>query len=469
MPTTISIDPKDIKAPVPALRGSYVGDSPHPFVEEDIARLKQEVGMTAIRFGMEPRNLTDEKEVRYKEPGFKYVGDILDWCAKYEIQAVLDQHNALGRGFGGDPRLWKEQYFQDRFVGIWEEIARHFKGHPAVAAYEFLNEPEPPNVNGSPDFAVWNKLYKRTLDAVRKIDPYKTVIIDSIGYAQARTFPGLELSGDPNTVYSFHNYAPGPYHAQKRREQKDKSTYYYPGFIPRNRPENPQDFSMAHVGTTEGKFWNRAQLIEEFAPPIAYKKQHNVPMFCGEFGCVSDCPPMTDMVYLMDEISIFHENGITWTLYNTMYRTDDPYWKTHFDCGIYSYHVPDKQLYRFDRKIALIGYFCRNEGDVLNVSQPADDWVGLYAMRRRDAAVSALVSNKNREEAKDVTVKIAGLPPVWSAAVHRMDLQSKGFDPEAGKTITNGELTLKLPPLTILQLTIAAPNGGAWRQADPKV
>jgi len=468
MPTTITLDPNAIQCPVPALRGSHVGDSQHPFTEEDIARLKHEVGMTAIRFGMEARSLADEKEVRYHESGFRYVNNVLDWCAKYGIQAVLDQHNALGRAYGGDPRLWREQYFQDRFVGIWEELARRFKDHPAVAAYEFINEPEPPLRDGQPDFAVWNNLYKRTLAAVRKIDPYKTVIIDCIGYANPRNFVGLELSGDPNTVYSFHNYQPGPYHAQKRREQKDQSTYYYPGFIPRRRPENPQDFSQVHVETTEGKFWNRAQLVEEFAPPLAFKKQHNVPLFCGEFGCVSDCPPMTDMVYLMDEIGIFHENGITWTLYNTMYRTSDDYWKTHFDCNLYIYHVPDQQLFRFDRKIALIEYFCRNEGDVLKVAQPDDEWVGLYAMRRRDRAVSALISNKHRQETKDVTLRMAGLPPTWPAAVHRMDLQSKGFDADTGRTLTNGELSLRLPPLTILQLTIAAPNSAAWRVDELK-
>lgn len=453
----ISVDPAQARGPVPALRGVHMGDSPQPFVEEDVARLKQEVGVTCVRYGMEPRALTEEHSEVYHEQGFRQVETFLDWCSRYGVRCVLDLHNAHGRLFGGDPRLWRETYFQDRFVALWERLVRRFRDHPAVAAYELLNEPEPPD----DDHAVWNRLHQRTTEALRRIDPQRTLIVDSIGYAKPRCFAGLEPNGDANTVYSFHNYQPGPYHCQKRRELKDQSTYAYPGFIPHKRPEgDPRDFSLAHFEPSEARFWNRPQLLEEWEEAFRFRRRHGVGLFCGEFGCVSDVPEMTDMVYLMDQISLFQEEGIHWTLYNAMYRTDDPYWKEHFDCGLYIWYSPERRLYRFGRKIALMEVFCRLEGEVLCLTQPADGWVGVYGIRQPDRTLSLLVSNKGQQEPREVALSVAGLPSEWSASLKTMARGDDGFVYQGHRRLQGGELRLTLPPLSLALLEI--PSDRVW-------
>ncbi|MFC1718263.1 glycoside hydrolase family 5 protein [Candidatus Poribacteria bacterium] len=458
----IAIDPSKIRGLTPTLRGVHLGDSPQPFVEDDVARLKEEVGVTCIRFGMEPRSLSDEEKEVYHEEGFQYVGSILDWCERYGIHCILDLHNALGRLGGGDSRLWKERYFQDRFVALWEQLVQRFMDHPAVAAYELINEPEPPDQ----DFAVWNQLHQRAVKAIRQLDPYRTIIVNSIGYARPQNFSGLELTGDPNTVYSFHNYQPGPYHCQKRKWIKDQSTYYYPGYIPHKRPENPLDFDMAHLDPGEAKFWNRQQLIDEWSDVFAFRDRHRVPLFCGEFGCVSDVPEMTGMIYLMDEISIFQEEGIHWTLYNTMYRTDDPYWKDHFDCGIYIYYSPDEKLYRFNRKIALMEFFCRTDGEVLDLPQPEDEWVGVYGVRRLDGSLAILISNKDRQVSKNVRLTINNLPPQWSATLRTMATGDEGFVYQGHRKLDAGELSLTMQPLSLALLTIPAPGQDVWMSSE---
>jgi len=60
-----------------------------------------------------------------------------------------------------------------------------------------------------------------------------------------------------------------------------------------------------------------------------------------------------------------------------MHRTADAYWRDHFDCGLYIYNTPEQRRYRYERRIALLGFFCRTEGEVLLLSQPEDTWVGL--------------------------------------------------------------------------------------------
>jgi aryl-phospho-beta-D-glucosidase BglC (GH1 family) len=457
---TIHVDGNSIVGPVPALRGIYVGDSPEPIQEEDIARLKEDLGLTCIRHGFEAVWLSDEEREVYHEEGFRRLQDMLDWCGRYDIHCIMDLHNALGRLGGGDSRLWKQTYFQDRFVRLWEEIVRRFQDHPAVAAWELINEPEPPDE----DFAVWNRLYQRTVDTIRRIDPYHTIIVDSIGYARPQNLRGLAKSADDNIVYSFHNYQPGPYHCQKRRELADQSTYYYPGHIPHRRPRRGQalDFDLAHYEPSEAQFWNRSELAQEMEDAIAFRDRYDVPIFCGEFGCVSDVPEMTDAVYLMDEISFFHEQGFHWTLYNTMFRTSDPYWQTHFDCGLYIYFSPEQKLHRFERKIALLRFFCATEGDVLRLDPPEDEWIGVCGVRRPDRSLALLLSNKDRHQSKEVALQIGTLPQSWAATLRTMGRGDEGFIYRGSVGLENGLLRLHLSPLTLALVTVPAPPHQTW-------
>jgi hypothetical protein len=199
-----------------------------------------------------------------------------------------------------------------------------------------------------------------------------------------------------------------------------------------------------------------------------FRDRHNVPLFCGEFGCVSDVPEMTDMIYLMDEISIFHEEGIHWTLYNTMYRTDDPYWKDHFDCGIYIYYSPESRLCRFSRKIALMEFFCRNEGDVLKLSQPEDEWVTVYGVRRPDGSLAILLSNKDRNVTKEVKLSISNLPPRWSATLKTVSKGDEDFIYQGNRTVNEGELSLALQPLSLFLIAVPGSGQHTWMFADEK-
>jgi len=457
----ITIDRSKVRGPVPTLRGTYVGDSPEPIREEIIACLKEDLGLTCIRNGFHARLLSDEQEEVYHEDGFHRLQQMLDWCEKYDVHCIMDLHNALGRRGGGDSRLWRQSYFQDRFVRLWEEIVRRFQDHPSVVAWEIINEPEPPDQ----DFEVWNRLYQRTVEAIRALDPHHAIIVDSIGYAKPQNFSGLAKSGDDKIVYSFHNYQPGPYHCQKRRQLTDQSTYYYPGFIPHRQPAEGQalDFDMVHYEPSEGKVWNRQNLIEEFKEVYAFRDRYRTPIFCGEFGCVSDVPEMTDAVYLMDEISIFQEQGFHWTLYNTLYRTSEAYWRTHFDCGLYIDYTPEDRILRFERKIDLMSFFCRTEGLVLEVNQPQDAMVGLYAVRRPDESLAILMSNKDRVDSRDVSLNIKALPPRWAAALRTMGVGDPGFVVQSDRRVKNGALDLHLPPLTLALVALAAPPKTTWQ------
>jgi endoglucanase len=424
--------------------------------EEDVVRLKQ-LGATCVRFGFNGMILEDERAPgQYNEAGFQYLDRFVGWCENHRLGAILDMHNVVGRRKGEDTRIWIQYHgwpdpkiFQDSFVHLWAEIARRFAGRKGVVAFELLNEPNPPY----DDYEVWNNLARRATVAIREADRVHPIIVNSVGYAKPGKFAGLTPTGDPNTVYSFHSYRPSAYHEQKRPWDfgVDGGTYYYPGWI-------------------KGRYWNRAQLRGAIDPAVKFGCEHGVELFCGEFGCVSDCPPMTDMIYLMDQITLFHELGIGWTMFNYIRRESEPYWKEHFDCNLYVYYIPEERLYSFDRKINFLRFFLETEGQVLKIEQPDDQDVTLYGVREEGGSVSLLISNKDRQQDKHASLEIKGLDSATGGLVSVMDVGTNDFERRGQLRLKGDRAELTLPRLSITKLTFVCKQD-AFRQtknARPK-
>jgi len=448
----VHVDRGEVLGPVPALRGIHMAPLEGGYQEEDVLRLK-EIGVRCVRLGFSGYLLEQEDEPgQYDEEGFGYLGQFVGWCEKHGIGVILDMHNAVGRRKWEDTRIWRHYFgskdpkeYQDRFVVLWREIARRFAGRKGVLAYELLNEPNPPE----DDFEVWNKLVKRATEAIKEVDQIHPVIVDSIGYANPTKFRGLKPTRDASTIYSFHSYEPAAYHKQKRPWALDVNgeTYYYPGVV-------------------NGRYWNRSQLRAFFEPAVEFARKHGVELFCGEFGCVSDCPEMTDMIYLMDQISLFHELGIGWTMYGYMRRESKPYWKSHFDCNLFIYYVPEARLYRFERKINLIRFFLETDGEVLSIEQPKDEDVTCYGVREPAGKLLLLLSNKDRRKGKRMALEVAGFDGSANGRLWLMDASTDRFEFKGEVNAKNGRAEIVLPRLSIAKVEIFSetPEGCVRRQ-----
>ena len=460
--SAISIDPSKTLHEVPSIRGAMTewmfsgeedpGKSVDPrgveysyggllnLRKEDI-ELAARTGLTTIRCAVSHTSLEDKDTPgKWIEAGFERIGELFDWYGQCGINGILDLHNALGREGGGDPRLWQQKEFQDRFVNVWKELARRFKDHPQVIAFEPLNEPEPRHTD---DFAeryrVWNDLAKRTTDGIREIDAKTPIIINCIEYANPSAFAGLEPTGDENTIYSFHWYAPSEFHCQKRPWMKDKGTYHYPDEY-------------------HGKWWDRNTIHEAWKPALDFATVHNARLFCGEFGCVSDVPEMEDMCWLLDIVSLFDQLGIDWTYYLYMFRTVEPYWtkEGHFDCNMFVRDATSGELRTFDRKVSLLSDLMKLRGTALDHDQPDDGYLVVYAVRLPDGNLRIYASNKSRTDAKSLALALAGGPWAPQVEAQRMAVGTGGYVEAPSMTLKEGRLDLRLEPLTILHLTVQA-------------
>ncbi|MBR3767887.1 MAG: cellulase family glycosylhydrolase [Clostridia bacterium] len=144
----------------------------------------------------------------------------LDWvveeCSKRELYVVLDMHGAVGyqsdaphSGKADSCGLYDKTEQGERYRELtdelWTAIASRFKGNPAVAMYDLLNEPMCDVDAGEIKRRINNEfIYSRLYDTVRAVDPDHIITMECIWTAIA--LPQAFLKGWDNVVYQVHFY-----------------------------------------------------------------------------------------------------------------------------------------------------------------------------------------------------------------------------------------------------------------------
>ena len=270
------------------------------FAEDDVAFIKS-CGANVVRLPLNYRHFElDGDPFHYLEDGFRRLDEAIAWCARAGLYVILDLHAVQGwqnpdwhcDNASRHVLFWQQKQFQDRFVALWEEFARHYFGNSTIAGFNVMNEP----VTGTPrgrfgvpyvsDWPVINDVYRRVVSAIREIDPQHIIFLE--GDLFSSRFEGLEEPFAPNLVYSSHNYngagfGPGAYPGQIGGMQWD--------------PEAQNRIFQQHSGTT-------------------FARQHNVPLWVGEFGAAYNGPAaeIPDRLRALDDqIAVFEEGGASWT------------------------------------------------------------------------------------------------------------------------------------------------------------
>ena len=175
------------------------------------------IGMTALRLPFTYMDLTDDAGTFYPN-----AFDRLDWfienCARRGIYVILDLHGAYGSqngkhhsGIINDGRqLYHNEANRALTVKLWEVLAARYKGNPAVAAYDLLNEPENDTDRTGPlQWDFYDDLYR----AIRAVDPDHIIVMEAC-WTPPDTLPHPGKYGWENVMYSYHHYAWGSKSAQ---------------------------------------------------------------------------------------------------------------------------------------------------------------------------------------------------------------------------------------------------------------
>ncbi|MDY0955204.1 cellulase family glycosylhydrolase [Stenotrophomonas rhizophila] len=216
-----------------------------------------------------------------------------------------------------DQRLWQSFDNHRPAQAFWRDLARALHGHPALVAYNLINEPAPEY--GTPlrehaDPAAMRAWYATVKDgprdlprfytgliaAVREVDADMPLMLDPGWYAAADALAYWPAPlKDPHLLYSVHMYE--PYAATSAPNQKRAAPYRYPAVVPFG------------PGKTQ---WDAKRVASYLQQPLAWADEHGVArnqMVVGEFGCMRrwpDCP-----AYLEDVLRVLEAQKVHWAFY----------------------------------------------------------------------------------------------------------------------------------------------------------
>lgn len=240
-------------------------------------------GFNVVRVPMTYRSLviasdaSTPSELTWNEAAFRRLDQLLAWCDRYGLYAVLDLQESIGghNDYAGPPELYTNPRDQELTVALWEELSRRYARRSVVAAYSLLAEPF-----GAPDTAARDAMYDRLVKAIRaRGDDHLLVIHD--GFFGVGTLPQPESLGWTGVVYSTHLFEFG-------------------------------------VGTTL-----EYQLLFALYDVLFDQAQerHNVPYYIGSFSTFEDA----DFAYRGAELAtaLFNRSGWSWSVW-TLKRIDDP-------------------------------------------------------------------------------------------------------------------------------------------------
>jgi Cellulase (glycosyl hydrolase family 5) len=219
-----------------------------------------------------------------------------------------------------DDRLWHDKAYWIQAAAFWHDLAGVLKGHPAIAAYNLLNEPAPEfktHLAEHANIAVMQRWYQNEkhsardllafyntlIKNIREVDPVTPIMVDSGWYAAADAFdywPSLLTDSSQRILYSFHMYE--PYAATSAPNLKRANPYNYPGIVP-------------FGGHNE--LWDSQRVAAYLQKPLDWAKLHKLSynrLVVGELGCIRKLPGCRQ--YLDDVLNALDKYHLHWAFYS---------------------------------------------------------------------------------------------------------------------------------------------------------
>lgn len=222
-----------------------------------------------------------------------------------------------------DDRLWQDKRYWAQAVNFWRDLAQALKDHPAVAAYNLINEPAPERNAGLAEHAEQQRmqqwyageqggprdlpaLYRELVAAIREVDVSTPIMVDAGWYSAADAFGYWPAAlADGRVLYSVHMYE--PYSATSAPNMARKQPIPYPG---------PTPFG----GKREQ--WDGERVAAYLQKPLDWADAVGVPrsrLVVGEFGCMRRLAGCKQ--YLEGVLTVLDKQQLHWAFYS--FREDN--------------------------------------------------------------------------------------------------------------------------------------------------
>ena len=272
--------------------------------ESDIAKIAA-AGMDHVRLPVDYWLFeSDENPGVYDEKRVAYIDNLVEWCRKNGLTAVLDLHRAPGFFFGdGDKNcLFTDEKMQERFLQIWRFFAERYQDNPTIV-FELLNELV------TEDVTPWNDLWQRAVKVIREISPERDIIVGGNYWNSVTELKNLTISDDPHVFYTFHFYLPMMFTHQRAGWMKEMVAYRTPVEYPFNGNDHAA-FWHGTVPEDMNRVIDKNYLREKLQPAFEFIEKNHRPLYCGEFGVIANADIESQKRWYADVIDLFSEAGI---------------------------------------------------------------------------------------------------------------------------------------------------------------
>lgn len=195
-----------------------VAYSPNPDMnhhDENAYKNLAEMGFNCVRFHISYTAFeNDSLPFIYKQSGFDWLDQNIEWAKKYDIGIIINMHVPQGgfQSFGEGTGLWTDISSQKRLEMLWTRLAMRYSDEPAVWGYGLVNEP----CLNELDTENYSTLINRLVKSIRNFAPYQMIFVERIcsvvNENGEMTYPLPENAfpeiDDNNIVYEFHLYEP---------------------------------------------------------------------------------------------------------------------------------------------------------------------------------------------------------------------------------------------------------------------
>jgi len=243
---------------------------------------------------------------------------LLEWAQQADLFVVIAFRTGPGRSeftfLSEDLGIWFDESYlndtvwtnseaQDAWVAMWEYTAGRYRGHPVLAGYDLMVEPNANEVlwdewdpgvyqeRAKGTLADWNQFYPRMAAAVRSVDTETPILVEPVGYGAVDWLPELQRSMLDNIVYTVHQYAPFQYTHQEPWE----TTFTFPGRFDTDWDGQADEF--------DNRWFDRL-----LKPLDVLQQEHGMVNAVNEFGVQRWTPGAAD--FLAAEIEAFESRGM---------------------------------------------------------------------------------------------------------------------------------------------------------------
>lgn len=251
-------------------------------LKEEYFQIIKDAGFNSVRIPVRwsSRAMT-EAPYTIKPDFFKRVDWAVNCALSRDLPVILNMHHYME--LYTDPLPQKE-----RFMALWEQIAKHYKDYPDTLLLEIYNEPDDAL---TPE--LWNEWLKEAISIIRKYNPTKTIVVDGPNDAWMTYLRYLKLPEDErNIIVSVHHYFPHDFTHQGApwiTREKIMKSFEEMKSVGQKLPAWTTDDWDGDSNTWMGTKWTgtdeeKKAMTDIFDVGAAWGKEHNRPINLGEFG-----------------------------------------------------------------------------------------------------------------------------------------------------------------------------------------